>query len=78
VESEVGRELLAHELKVKTVVVLGVERHDRKATAWVTLVDEEVVVFSMGKTGLIALRHPDGTLSDDTGPMHVYEYLGEI
>jgi hypothetical protein len=80
-QSEVGRPLLAHELVPRTVVVLG--RQDRAAmyTVWVSVVGADFVAFLAGEvnTTFLAVRHPDGTLTDDTDQrILVFEYLGEI
>jgi len=78
--NEVGRELLAHELTPKTVVVLH-KAGRPMATMWVLRVGADYVMFLAGETNmtLIAKRNPDGTLEDDTpAQIHVYEYLGEV
>ena len=79
---EMGRELLADELVEKTVVVVGREDRPHYAiTAWVQLVDAEIVLFSANeiKLTLITVRRPDGTLVDDTGKrILVWEYLGKV
>ena len=78
---EMGRELLAHELVEKTVVVVGREDRPHCITAWVKLVDDEVVVFLADeiKVVLITMRRPDGTMTDDTGKrILVWEYLGTV
>ena len=78
---ELGRELTAAELKVKTVVVIRrVDRH-RAMTAWVTAIGYDYVMFSMGviKTTLLAYLREDGKLVDDTGgEIKVWEYLGPV
>jgi hypothetical protein len=78
---EIGRELLAGDLVVKTVVVVGREDRLHCITAWVRLVDSEFVAFHAGEANvtLLAARRADGTLMDDTGKrIHVWEYLGEV
>ena len=79
---EMGRELLAHELVEKTVVLVGREDRPHYAiTAWVQLVDAEIVLFSANEVHmvLITVRRPDGTLVDDTGKrILVWEYLGVV
>ena len=77
---EIGRELSAADLKVKTVVVL--RKEGRPAiTSWVSQMGSDYVAFynGVGNTTFLAMRKPDDTLWDDT-PMriHVFEYLGEI
>lgn len=79
-EDEQGRELMAHELIERTVVILQKEGRP-KITIWVTLVCSDYVVFHAGETNVtfVAKRNPDGTLEDDTpAKVRVYEYLGEI
>jgi hypothetical protein len=79
--NELGRMLLAHELVEKTVVVLGREDRATMYTVWVASVDADFVSFHAGetKTTLIATRHPNGTLTDDTNKrILVFEYLGEV
>jgi hypothetical protein len=78
---ELGRELLADELAVKTVVVIALEGLDIYVTSWVREVGEDFVCFYSGvsHTLFIAFRLKDGTLTDDTGKrIHVWEYLGEV
>jgi hypothetical protein len=78
---EMGRELLAHELTVKTVVVVGREDRPHCFTVWVRELGEDFVAFSCGeiRTTLITFRREDGTLVDDTGQrIHVWEYLGTV
>ena len=78
--NEVGRELLAQELVVKTVVLLTRDGFTF-VTTWVREVSQEYALFWMGETRtVLALRiQVDGTLVDDTNrQVHVYEYLGEV
>ena len=78
---EIGRELKANELKVRTVVVLGREDRDVHYTTWVTEIGGDSVVFYSGvsKTYFIAYLREDGQLVDDTGKrIIVNEYLGAI
>jgi hypothetical protein len=78
---EMGRELLASELVVKTVVIVGREDRPHCFTVWVWKVDELFVAFRAGEIGnvFIAFRRDDGTLMDDTGQrIRVWEYLGEV
>ena len=78
--NEVGRELKANELKLKTVVVLH-KAGRPLVTMWVLRVGADYVMFGAGEINmtLIAKRNPDGTLEDDTpAQIHVYEYLGEV
>jgi hypothetical protein len=84
VKNEVGRELKANELTVRTVVVIGREDRDFAYTAWVREIGPDFVIFSyeLGpetKVAFIAHLREDGTLGDDTGKrITVNEYLGEI
>lgn len=78
--SEQGRELLAHELIERTIVILHKEGRPR-ITIWVKFICSDYVVFFAGQTGVVLAckRNPDGTLEDDSNTrIHVYEYLGEI
>jgi hypothetical protein len=78
---EMGRELLAHELVEKTVVVVGREDRPHAITCWVELVDIQMVLFRANEIQLtlITLRRPDGTLADDTGKrILVWEFLGTV
>lgn len=77
---EIGRKLLAHELKTKTVVVLY-RPSGPHVTAWVRGMSSRLVHFYMGVSNVHLLLTPqnDGTLADDTGKeVEVYEYLGKI
>jgi hypothetical protein len=78
---EVGRELLAHELTVKTVVVIGRDDRPFLVTTWVRTIGEDFVEFFHGEvnTAFLVCRQGDGTLTDDTGRrIHVWEYLGVV
>ena len=78
---EMGRELLAHELQVKTVVILGREDRPYLVSIWVSEIGDDFVAFYAGdaRTVLLASRHKDGTLTDDTGKrIRVWEYLGKV
>jgi len=80
-KSEVGRELLASELREGTVIVLSRPDSDQGITAWVKYIDPEFVAFSMGvtRTTFLGRRQADGKIIDDTGVrVMVFEYLGEI
>lgn len=80
-DPEMGRELLAHELKVETVVIVGREDRPHCFTVWVAELGEDFVSFHAGevRTLLIVFRREDGTLADDTGKrIHVWEYLGTV
>jgi hypothetical protein len=77
---EWGRELLAHELQVKTVVIFSRDGFTA-FSAWVREVCGEFVALKMGviSTMLILRRLPDGTLVDDTNKqIHIYEYVGKV
>jgi hypothetical protein len=81
VNPEIGRELTAAELVVKSVVVVG--RNDRlnMFTAWVSEVGQDFVAFYCGeaRTTLLVRIREDGKLADDSGAeIHVYEYLGVV
>jgi hypothetical protein len=80
VENEQGRELLAHELIERTVVILQKDGRPMYTT-WVYIVGSDYVAFHAGvsKITLLLKRNPDGTMEDDTPTrIRVYEYLGEI
>jgi hypothetical protein len=80
-DNELGRMLRVDELAVGTVVVLGREDKPDMYTVWVKDVDPLYVAFGAGeiRTTLLAFRHPDGRLTDDTGKrLLVFEYLGEV
>jgi len=80
-EDEKGRELLAHELTERMVVILHKEGSQYAATIWVKWVYSDYIAFLAGVTGMVLLckRNPDGTLEDDSKTrVRVYEYLGEI
>jgi hypothetical protein len=80
-DNEIGRELLASELKPKTIVVL--ERPDTAiVTMWVAEVTPQYVIFLAGVTQTCFLAQRAGPhleqITDDTGRMlRVFEYLGE-
>jgi hypothetical protein len=79
-ENELGRELMAHELKERTVVVLQKEGRPM-FTSWVSIIEDHFVAFTAGvtKTTLLLKRNSDGTLEDDTpARIKVFEYLGEV
>jgi hypothetical protein len=78
---EMGRELLASELVVETVVVVGRADRPHCFTVWVKSLGEDFVAFLAGDINMIfvAFRRDDGTLIDDSGArIHVWEYLGEV
>jgi hypothetical protein len=80
-DNELGRMLRVDELAVGTVVVLGREDRPYLCTVWVTNICSEYVLFGAGEIRLtiMAFRHPDGRLTDDTGArLLVFEYLGEV
>jgi len=80
-KNEVGRELVASELREKTVVVLSRPDSDVAVTAWVSCIDPEFVAFTMGvtRTTFLGKRQLGGIIVDDTGVrVHVFEYLGEV
>lgn len=77
---EFGRELLASELKEKTVVWITREDRNTFATIWVAEIDAAMVIFYAGETGINLITFRRGEeLHDDTGVrIRVYEYLGAI
>lgn len=83
-ENEVGRELTAYDMMLLCgIAPVIITRADRPYgyTVWVRQVTSEFVVFFAGELGiaLIVLRHPDGTMTDDSGNrIRVFEYLGEV
>jgi hypothetical protein len=80
-DPEIGRELSAHDLVVKTVVVLFREDRSYAYTVWVVGFDKDHVVFGAGEvqTFLLVKRHPDGKMEDETGQrIRVFEYLGVV
>jgi hypothetical protein len=79
--SEIGRELLAHELVVKTVVVVGRDDRPYAASMWVREIGSDAVVFYSGISGtyLMLRRNPDETMQDDTGTrIRAFEYRGAL
>lgn len=79
--NEIGRELKANELKVKTVVVVSREDNPSAYTTWVREIGQDCVVFWSGvaNTYFIVYLREDGELVDDTGKrIIVNEYLGEV
>jgi hypothetical protein len=77
---EIGRELLAGELRRGMIVWLQKEGRSAIATMWVTGISAETVEFYAGVTNIhfLARRLPDGHIYDDTGnPMAIYLYLGK-
>jgi hypothetical protein len=80
-DPEIGRELSAHDLVVKTVVVVTREDREWAYTAWVVHFDKDWVMFEAGEihTLLLVKRHPDGKMEDETGKrVRVFEYLGVV
>lgn len=80
-QTEIGRELKASELKPRTVVVL--EKPGRpRATVWVVQVRKRFVHFRAGVTQMELFLRRTGPdlegLADEELPMKVYEYLGEV
>ena len=79
-ENEQGRELMAHDLIERTVVILHKEGRPMY-TSWVSIIGADFVAFHAGvlKITLLLKRNPDGTLEYDTpARVRVYEYLGEV
>lgn len=79
-ENEVGRELKANELNVKTIVCIRREDRPITLTAWVSELGQDFVTFYSGaiKTTFLTFLREDGELVDDTGKrIIVNEYLGE-
>jgi hypothetical protein len=82
-KSEVGRELKASELQVKTVVWVTKQGRDAMVTMWVREVGPTFVRLYAGatKTFLLLVRagpDRDEVEDDDHIPMTLYEYLGDI
>jgi hypothetical protein len=78
---EIGRELSAAELVVKTVVVISREGRAGAATAWVREIGLDFVAFFLGVGNITLLLYirEDGKLVDDTGGViQVFEYLGAV
>jgi hypothetical protein len=81
VNPEIGRELSAAELVVKTVVILGRDDRPNMFTTWVHSIGQDSIAFWSGEGGCLLLLYlrEDGKLCDDSGvEIHVYEYLGVI
>ena len=79
--NEIGRELKASELKVRTVVVVKPPGNKPYITVWVYEVSPKWVEFRAGELHWHILNFimEDGTIVDNRGrEVHVYEYLGEI
>lgn len=80
-QNELGRELRADELRERTVVALGRVDRPHLFTAWVAEIRADYIAFRAGEinTTFLAVRHPDGMLTDDTNTrILVFEYLGEV
>lgn len=80
IHPEVGRELRAHDLKVRTIVWTG--RGDRLASLWVNTIEPEFVeLIAAAHTPPIHIllrRDSAGYLFDDSGErIFIFEYLGE-
>jgi hypothetical protein len=80
---EIGRALLASDLKPETVVWAQKEGSDLVASVWVVSVTPEWVKFRAGDLhiDLMIRRYGPGNelLTDNTGlPIQTYEYLGEV
>jgi hypothetical protein len=81
VDPEIGRELSAAELVVKTVVVIGRDDRPTLVTCWVQVIGSDFVAFFYGRVNItfIAYLREDGKLVDDTGrQIRVWEYLGVV
>jgi len=80
-DDEVGRDLKANELKVRTVVVIRREdRPESAMTLWVREIGQDHVVFWSGtlKITLWTYLREDGELMDETGKkIMVSEFLGD-
>jgi hypothetical protein len=81
VNPELGREMSAAELVVKSVVVIGRDDRPNWFTVWVRDIGQDYVAFWAGeaRTILLVRIREDGKLADDSGAeIHVYEYLGAV
>ena len=77
---EIGRELLAGELRERQIVWLQKEGRGVTASLWAMRITPGYIEFFAGqtKTYFLARRLPDGHITDDSGAaMAIYEYLGE-
>jgi hypothetical protein len=80
---EIGRALLASDLKPKTVVWVQKEGNNTVASMWVVKVTPDWVKFTSGelRIDLMIRRYgPDHELLTDSSghPIQTYEYLGEV
>jgi len=74
---ECGKELLAHELIDKSVVIVGVDNRPQMFTMWVSSITPTTVKFWADEIhfGLLVFRRPDGTLQEESGrQVHVFEW----
>jgi hypothetical protein len=81
-QDEIGRELLAHELKIETVVALNANhRPSDFVTSWVKHVAPDRVAFFSGmlNTTLIVRVNERGEMFDDLNHrVRAYQYLGKV
>ena len=82
-DDEIGRELMATELREQTIVVILPPGHAEQLwfTMWVEKVGDEFVWFysALLRWHVILKRQADGTLIDERRRVtRVFEYLGEI
>jgi hypothetical protein len=83
--TEIGRELLASDLKPRTIVVIkppDPSGRDRQIhmTMWVQSVGDRMVVFHSAVLhwSVITFRTAeDGLVDDQDRPVRIFEYLGE-
>jgi hypothetical protein len=76
---EIGRELLAHELRKRQIVWVTKQNRPAIMTMWVVEINESFVHLWSGDFGieLVLRRLPGGGVTDDSGlPMKLFEYLG--
>ena len=80
-DDEIGRQLKAHDLKERQVVVIEPPGYNLVCTMWVEHIDADIVVFwsSIFRWHIVNFRKPDGTIVDDQDrQVFVFEYLGKV